>query len=160
MDVDIATGDWYDVADVDNKMKTGLVRAAFRNDVMVQKVIVRGGTLETVQYLDVSDAYSILRWHAENYPSVRGEIWMIAESGEDGFARKGLIASAGESVDLIIVERTDRDGDLISEEVRSETEELIERIEYRYNSDKEIIDTRTYDRCGVLVGIELGDGTC
>ncbi|WP_040853572.1 hypothetical protein [Nocardia niigatensis] len=147
MDVDLVSGEWYEVTDVGGKMMTGLVLVAFRMERMAQKVTIRGGSPEAVQYLDVSDTGSILRWHAENYPSVRAEIWLSPESDEGGFARKGLIASSGDSVDMVVIERTDVDGDLISEEFHTAAE-LIERVEYRYNSDKEIIETRTYDRHG------------
>ncbi|MGW2664132.1 hypothetical protein ACWCW7_24490 [Nocardia tengchongensis] len=157
MDVDLVSGEWYEVKDVGDKMKTGVVLVAFKDGKMVQKVIIRGGVPEAVQYLDVSDTDSVLRWHAEKYPSVRGEVWISLESDAVGFARKGFIASSGDSVDMVIVERSDGDGDLIFEEFRTADGELIERLEYGYNTDKEVIETRTYDRCGTLVGIELGD---
>ncbi|QVI22686.1 hypothetical protein KHQ06_06620 [Nocardia tengchongensis] len=117
VDVDLTTGEWYEVLDVGDKLKTGVVLAAFKKDSMVQKVIIKDDAPEAVQYLDVSDVDPLLRWHANNYPGVRGEIWSRVELEEFGSLRKGFIMKTGDCVSMVIIERSDIDGDLTSEEL-------------------------------------------
>ncbi|MFD7846757.1 hypothetical protein ACFV4K_27965 [Nocardia sp. NPDC059764] len=156
MDVDLTTGEWYEILDIGNHPKTGFVFAAFKQDAMVQKVIFEDGAPQNVKYLDVSDVDPLLRWHANNYPGVRGEIWTRAEQDESGSLRKGFIMRKGDCVNMIVVEQSDIDDDTTYEEILDPSGALIERVEYVYNSEKEIVEIRTY-RHGKLLGIELID---
>ncbi|MFJ4656143.1 hypothetical protein ACIP5Y_33145 [Nocardia sp. NPDC088792] len=153
VDIDLETGVWSEV-EAGGELVPGRILAAFQGGQVVQKILFSDGTPRNVQYFGVPEPGAALRWHAANYPSVRGEIWQPFAREGSGSCRKGHFTGSNAIVDMVKMEYLDDDLDLISEEYYTPDGRLLERFEYRYDSEKELLETLSYNRHGELIDIE------
>ena len=150
IDTDLDTGKFIEISEAEASTQPSQLVGAFSGDRLIQKVHLRGESVISVKYFDVIDPSAALAWHSESYPSVIGEAWEPYQRDHIGMHRVGHKSSCG-SVEELEIERLDSEGDPVAEERYTPDGRLIERTEYGYDGNKEIVEERIYNRHGVLI---------
>ncbi|MFI9509691.1 hypothetical protein [Nocardia sp. NPDC052566] len=156
--VDHSTGAFEEMNEGDALGRPTLTVGAYSGSRMVQKVNFINGAAANVEYFDVSTPEVALEWHSENFAKAIGRAWSSYVRNDSGSRRVGYVVSNGRrTFGELIIEQLDADDDILSEERRTPDGQLIERLEYGYDDDKEIAETRIYGRDGSLIQLDRHD---
>ncbi|WP_194832441.1 hypothetical protein [Nocardia sp. XZ_19_369] len=156
--VDYATGEEVEISETEALEQTMRTVGAFAGTRMLQKINTRDNIPVSVNYFDITDPEATLKWHSKKFPTAIGRAWSAYERSTTGARRVGCSASPGSSkIAELTIELLSTEDELLSEERQTPDGRLIERVEYSYDGDGEISETRVYDSGNTLIQVDRHD---